>query len=293
MSLSRAKSLTLSALTTWVACTMSPMPADEPGALDPEEAMQGTISDVEEPGDEGRLVLPPGARVAYAGSFDWEDAIREDGSYNFVNSLGYQFRIDALYLVTSSVQLRACEEEQESSPSSSWLPRWGVAVAYADHVVEDDPSLAWVGKVEDALAEEIMPLAVGVVGGGTYCQAFARSAQFKEPGGAQVEHTLVVAGAYTFGGNVSDENWVEFDASVTLTEGLLKELSLDPSPTWRSSEDDIDAGVLLVRYPVRAFQFIDPRRLLPVELAWELLGNLLHTSSVTFYKPTPQHDPNQ
>lgn len=275
---SRKKSLPLCLLTTWFACTMSPVPSESPETLEPEE-----LSDSPEPemqDSETSLGLEPGDRVAYAGRFDWEDARQENGSYYFVNSLGYQFRIDTLYLATSSVQLRVCDVEEESS----WLPRWGVAVAYADHVVEDDPSLAIVGKTEDAFVEGTTLLAVGTVGGGDYCRAFARSSLLLEPESGLGEHTLVVSGAYTFIGNEGLDNWTEFDASVPLTEGLLEDLAMDPAPSWQPSAEDIDASIVFVRYPVRAFQSVDPRRLLPVELAWEILGNLLHTSSVQFYR---------
>jgi hypothetical protein len=252
-------------LVLWGACTLTTAPILEEEALPPE-----------------RLELSEGARVAYGGRFDWKGAVLKHGSYYFDNSLGYSFRVDALHLTTSSVQLRPCEEETASS-----FPFFGISMAYADHVVTDDTSIALVAKVEDAFIEETKQLAVGVVTGGSYCKAFARSLTTSDAEGELGKSTLVVRGAYAITAKTGEDKWEEFDARVDLQEGLLEDLLFDPAPSWQPNDANIDAAIVFTRHPVQAFQGLNPNNLQPVEIAWEILGAMLHSSTVKFHILTP------
>lgn len=236
--------------------------------------------DIDEPDqvDDARLVLSDGARVQYIGAFSWDGAVAVDGGYEFTNDEGYDFRIERLNMATSSAQLRPC-----ASPSSArW--RWATNVAHADHVAENDSSMAITSSNEDALASTWHHLGIGEASAKSYCGAFFASNSLSTPDAILGDNTIIVAGSYRAPGQA---DWVAFDARIPLGDGALLQLYAGTPAigTFESPEGvDLAARVVYTRYPVAAFRGVQPDRVSTSQLAWEVLGGLLHTSAANYQR---------
>lgn len=223
------------------------------------------------------LSLLEGDRVLYVGTFDWEGADWEgadvdSGVYAFANDLGHQFRISQFSVATHSVQLRRCDV------AATHQSNFGLRTAHADHVVEDDPSIAVVAASEDGFAVEAQELGTGLSSMGQYCDAFllATAAATEVLDG----NSIIVAGEYRL---ASEDRWQTLEARIPIGEGALKPLLLGMQPeTGLETRDGaaIDTRIVFTRYPVAAFEGLDPSAHSRAALAWELLGKLLAETTV-------------
>lgn len=226
----------------------------------------------------GPVTLEPGARIAYIAQFDWEDAYTKQGSYYFTNNLGYHFRIDMFHLATSTIQLRKCGEDKEGA---SLFESLFMSVAYANHFAHNDASMVYVAQAENGLKTQEILLGTGVTNGGSYCKVFAQSSQIKPLREPIQDNTLLLRGAYTSTPHTEATNWTPIDVRIAMAQGLIEELVIEREPR---DMPEHEVSVVLTRYPTRAFDDNDPTKLLPVELAWEVISNLLHSSSAHVYE---------
>lgn len=230
------------------------------------------------PVDDTRLILSDGARVQYIGTFSWEGAVFASGGYEFTNDVGYQFRIERLNIATNSAQLRRCE----STASARW--RWAASLAYADHVVDNDSSIALTSSNEDALASTWHELGIGAGSATGYCQAFFSSNSLSVPDATLGENTIVVAGSYRA---PEQSEWIAFDARIPLGDGALLDLDAGIPAIERfesPADEPLAARVVYTRYPVAAFRGVQPDRVSRSQLAWEILGGMLHTSTAYYQR---------
>lgn len=215
--------------------------------------------------EDGELILAEGMRVQYVGAFSWQGAVQEGNGYEFTNDLGYRFRVERFHLATYSAQLRPCEPVE--SADRGWRPD----AAYADHVVQDDASIAVADHAEDALASTWHELGVGSASNHSYCKAFILSVIPTTSDPDLQGNTIVVTGSYIPPG---ESQWIAFDARIPLGEGSLVTLHPDtPEFDTFESQDGSRPGarVVFTRYPVAAFAGVRPDSVSSVQLAWELL----------------------
>ncbi len=223
------------------------------------------------------LELQAGATVRYLGNFDWDDAIEVDGSYVFSSDLGFRYRIDAFMVATTTVQLRPCD-----AGDTAWL-RVGFTDARADHVVSDDESMVVTDMAEDAMSTTTIVLGQGTADGGSYCQGFLLSSVPTQWTAGLENNTLSMSGAYLDpDADGSDPDaWVLFQAEIPLNDGSLEDL-VPAAGDLYTEDGGADVDVRFTRYPARAFDGLDPGALNTYELAWEVLGNLLHGSALHY-----------
>lgn len=230
------------------------------------------------------LTLSDGASIHYLGGFSWDGATRTEDGYEFDNPLGYRFRVTQLRIATFSAQLRPCP----ATTGRRW--RWGQSSAYADHVVEDDPSIALVVASEDALNPTWRQLGVGRAAAAHYCDGFVLSTPLTSADGQPEQPTLEVTGWYLA---PDGDDWVSLDTSIPLGEGALIELQASgsecdaPPPLDQPLPDESrpDVQIAITRYPVTAFASVRPDQTSGAQFAWELLGGLLHTSTMSYHHP--------
>ena len=256
---------TVAFVAVW-ACGL-PLPDDDP-------AGRGELgTDGTEP---GVATLPEGADISYIGAFSWNGASQTASGFELVNDLGYRFRIERFQVAAYSVQLRSCLPAHRGG--WSWSPRQ----ALAHHVAVDDVSVFIAQAGEDALLFSWHELGIGRASGAAYCQAFLLVASPTAPDPTLEGNSFVVAGSYLAPGA---SEWLELDARVPYGDGTLRRLlsATPPSETFESMDGSSPAArVVFTRYPVAAFAGISPEGKSSIVLAWEILGNLLATTTVHY-----------
>lgn len=269
-------------------CSTTPLTSKRTSTqVPPQEAQEG---------ESVVLELHDETSIHYWGAFDWEGAELREGRYLFETERGFRFRIDHFKVAAATIQLRPCEVDAPETASFLGV-RLGIPAAHADHVASDDPSRVVVDLAEDAF-ETLDELAVGTAPAGLYCEAFLLASVLTtvssdgqngdgdgEPDAAFAlgVNTLAFAGAFQpISADPKSESWTSIEARIPLSEGMLEPLQTPPTtlnwPLYAQGDSEVD--VIVTRYPVRAFQDLNPLLALPYELAWDALGTLLHSSSV-------------
>ncbi|MGB0590319.1 MAG: hypothetical protein ACPGU1_11615 [Myxococcota bacterium] len=127
----------------------------------------------------GRLQEPDSDDVSLGGSateiryhltWDWGAAEPTDGGWRVITDRGYEVEVTEGYLVTYSVQLAPCTEEELGARLK--LPRLlGAGRAWAGHGGAEDPS-AWLTGIAEPLATpQSVSLEPVALDAGLYCNA--------------------------------------------------------------------------------------------------------------------------
>ncbi|MGE0323294.1 MAG: hypothetical protein AB7K71_25405 [Polyangiaceae bacterium] len=212
------------------------------------------------------LVLPADARVEYVADWSWEGAKRSGAGYRFENDLGYSFQIDEFRVATYSAQLITCE------PTAGL--HWGLSVAHAHHVATNDPSMHVAERGEDALGEQFTTLGFGTAAGGAYCSAFLLFTPLAEGAPELGGNAIWFSGKYT----APDGDEKPLQGQIPQGDGALGSLA-SAIPSALPLDGDA-ARIVFVRFPVRAFDGIDPSDLSDLKLGWEVLKGLVATTEV-------------
>ncbi|MEZ4372716.1 MAG: hypothetical protein R3B07_17970 [Polyangiaceae bacterium] len=212
------------------------------------------------------LTLPADVRVEYIVDWSWDGAGRSGAGYRFKNDLGYSFQIDEFRVATYSAQLITCEP-------TAWL-HWGLSVAHAHHVAINDPSMYVAERGEDALSERFTTLGFGTAAGGEYCSAFLLFTPLAEGAPELGGNAIWFSGTYTD----ADGDAQPLQGQIPQGDGALGSLA-SAIPSAIPLDGDA-ARVVFVRFPVRAFDGIDPSDLSDLKLGWEVLKGLVATTEV-------------
>lgn len=260
-------------------------PEPEASVGDPADADTGVGG--EESSTEGAPDLLPWPSIAYWGVFDWEGVVATDEGYVFDNDLGFTFRIDTFGLAVMSIQLVPCTEHAAGQGAGAAVPLELGLVHEGDaqfsDTAQNDPSIIAVGIAEDVFSASLREFGVGEGGEQVYCDAFWLSAPLLDPDPRLDSDSISITGAYRPPGADGEDDWVPFETAVALSAGTLTSLVPHPDDSSRPTTDDqADVNIIVTRYPARAFDALDPRELSSVELAWEVLRNMLQDSSVSY-----------
>ena len=171
---------------------------------------------------------PPAGTVRYRYVWDSEGVTRmpETGSWLVKTNLGYEVTVTPSFLVSASIQLTPCEEE-DSTGTDLWDALFGVPSARAGHSSEYNPAAITQGTVESV--HMLQDADAGMVSGlkGRFCFVhYLVAAGDKEtqnlPDTLQmVDRSLFLEGTWRAAG--SDEV-VPFTVDTALAWGILKKL---------------------------------------------------------------------
>lgn len=155
-------------LTTAVMCA-DPSLIPTPDAEAPEDSAPGATADALTH-DGPPEVDVEASEVRYHLAWDWGDAVTTDHGWRVTTDLGYDVEVATGYLVTASVQLAPCTDE-DLDTGMGWRGLLGSGRAWAGHGSgEEDPSAWLVGVVESVSSPETLSLAPISLDEGIYCR---------------------------------------------------------------------------------------------------------------------------
>ena len=96
---------------------------------------------------------PEAGQIRYHLTWDWGDAVPDDLGWRVTTDRGYAVHVTEGYLVTYSVQLAPCTED-DLGTASRWPTLFGAGEAWAGHGGPDDPS-AWITGLVEPLASPV------------------------------------------------------------------------------------------------------------------------------------------
>ena len=134
---------------------------------------------VQEPDSDDVSLGGSATEIRYHLTWDWGDAEPTDGGWRVITDRGYEVEVTEGYLVTYSVQLAPCAED-EWGRGFDLRRLFGMGRAWAGHGGEEDPS-AWLTGIAEPLGTpqpislEPVPLDAGLYCNAHYLVARAQS----------------------------------------------------------------------------------------------------------------------
>lgn len=211
---------------------------------------------------------PGEGAVSYIMGSSWRE-VENDGW--LTSDLGFNIRLDEVTLSVAALELVPCEPADEEVTLWDYL---GPSRARALH-----PDLHDVSKIDPSLGVSLLDagtvtLGEGQAGANAYCFVHLLAHPIDDPslGGA----SLIIRGEWTH----PDGRSGSFDGSMPLTFG--RSLTLLPGADLAANEFPY---VELQLHPATAFDGLVLEDLNDADLAWELLKQLVETTTATFYQP--------
>jgi len=199
--------------------------------------------------------VPSAPGVRYHLQWNWGSAVPTEEGWRVTNDLGYLVEVTEGYMVTDSVQLAPCTDEDPEGVFAL-LKNTVVGEARAGHAGTGDPSAWLVGIAESLKNPKSVSLDPIVVSAGFYCRAHYLVARAGPKTMNLPDHMVLVGKSLYIAGNVTSEHHPSepFSISSSLPAGQLM--------TWADSSNLIDLSqggvdVIITRDLGRLFHGID------------------------------------
>ncbi len=210
------------------------------------------------------LVLPTDTRIDYVLQTSWEGATWEHGIPVVTDADGTSIGISSLRMSTGTLELIECPTQRH-------------------HSLESDSSAVFAILDEDLVQSEAKVVGPGYASGVSYCEVRMLSVTSEglldlDP--AANEYASLVLEGWTRPAGSSE--MTPLFATVALADGSIRPISaLRAWPQVLDLPADAQVAIDITRRPALAFERLAVLELEPAELAFELIGEVLRSSSVT------------